>query len=303
MNLTAPFNPAVEGYSALLPALPVGPGQYEGFQYFGVGLLALLALGVVLSCFTAKRPEAPRVESVSLVWLAPVCVGLTLLALSTTIRWSDVTLFHLALDDRFADRQLGIIRASGRFFWPVGYVVLFLALRTVLRRRQGVALAALAGVFALQAFDLGGFAEAQRARTAAAEQRNLQRAVSPLWPHLMATADRVDFIPARPPHNKLVFYEVLWHALTQRTPINTMYMSRIRVAQERVSNDSQRAFDAGERDPTRLYILQQPCNAPGVRPDDVVVRLDGIALIAPASAADIVADLPRGTGCGPALRR
>jgi hypothetical protein len=42
-------NPA--GTSRFLPALPVAPGQYEGFGYVGSGVLVLSVIGLVMICY------------------------------------------------------------------------------------------------------------------------------------------------------------------------------------------------------------------------------------------------------------
>src|SRR5262249_49075749 len=53
MNLDAPVNPLLRG--SLLPVLPLAfEQQYEGYNYLGVGLMALLVLGV------GRHPQALR---------------------------------------------------------------------------------------------------------------------------------------------------------------------------------------------------------------------------------------------------
>ncbi len=84
MNLVAPFDPRTFN-SLIFPRLRgASPGQYEGYNYLGAGVLILLAVIVVHGavCIAAScwRPDKR--------WLVPLavcCLLLTLLALSTKI--------------------------------------------------------------------------------------------------------------------------------------------------------------------------------------------------------------------------
>jgi hypothetical protein len=49
VDILTPVNPA--GTSRFLPALPVAPGQYEGFGYVGSGVLVLSVIGLVMICY------------------------------------------------------------------------------------------------------------------------------------------------------------------------------------------------------------------------------------------------------------
>ncbi len=103
-------------WSALLPALPHGPGDYEGFAYAGLGILVTLALGVPL-LWTERRSYLGQK-----LWpLAIAAVLLTLFALSPNLAIGDRGIkipFPAILMD-FA----GAMRSSGRFFWPVYYLL------------------------------------------------------------------------------------------------------------------------------------------------------------------------------------
>ena len=162
MNLLAPITPG--GWSRVLPELPVaGDGQvYEGFHYLGLGALALLAVAAAL----AARARLARTA------VAPSCFGpavrlvavlMTAFAVSPT-----VTLGRMVLVDLngpiFA--PLAVFRSSGRFVWPLTYLLLAWALATVARRlRPATALAVVAAAVGLQLFDLQD-AHAARRRTA-----------------------------------------------------------------------------------------------------------------------------------------
>lgn len=122
MNLLAPFG--AMGKSGLLPGsghfARGTPGQMEGFNYLGLGVLAGLLLVAGAACAGRAAPlrAAARRHWPLLVLLA----GLALYALSTTVYAGGYRL--LRYDWPGGLRGLtATFRASGRFFWPVGYAI------------------------------------------------------------------------------------------------------------------------------------------------------------------------------------
>ncbi len=179
MNLLSPVVPQLSGVfgGAMLDATG---GQYEGFNYLGVGVLVVVALAW-------HRP--PRWMFSLLVVLA----GLTLLALSSRIYAGPVLLLDLGLkpwEDVF-----GAVRASGRLFWPVGYVALVVAVAVLAARLPPMGFAAL-GILAvgLQWQDTGPL----RTR-AEAMMANPGAAPPPAgFAEAVAAASRLTFLPAAP---------------------------------------------------------------------------------------------------------
>jgi hypothetical protein len=144
-------------HSAVLPALPTLPGQYEGFGFLGTGVLALGVVGLGLGL--RRRREGAR-EPSRVSWpLVTAMVLLTLLALS----WKVTLAGHTVLTARSLLRPLTPLfeplRASGRFIWPLHYLALLGAIALGLRGargRPGVAGALLVGAVVVQAADLPG---------------------------------------------------------------------------------------------------------------------------------------------------
>ncbi len=114
MNVLSPFWPQRSGiFGHQLPIINATIGQYEGFNYQGVGTLLLILAALVTFSRERLRP-----------WrgLAVTLAGLTLLALSSRIYVGNFRILNLGLkpwEDIFAP-----IRASGRAFWPVGYALM-----------------------------------------------------------------------------------------------------------------------------------------------------------------------------------
>lgn len=128
MNLNALINPL--GLSRFLPTLPLGTdGQYEGFQYLGLGWMLFL----IWSLFTHGHALTRRQ-----FWALLVCffLPLTLFSVSNSLYWGDRLLFKIPLP-RVLQYVGDTLHASGRFFWGVGYGLMLLAFKKVFAREKG----------------------------------------------------------------------------------------------------------------------------------------------------------------------
>jgi len=129
MNLLSPFFPQL-GWSRWLQELSTATaGQYEGFNYLGVGVLLL---GVWALYELMQRPPTKNTLK-SLLPLGLISLGLTLFAVSHKVTWGATVLWEL--DSQFVG-LLSVFRSSGRFFWPVNYALLFLLLSLFIRRHS-----------------------------------------------------------------------------------------------------------------------------------------------------------------------
>jgi hypothetical protein len=147
MNLLAPFGPM--GTSAFLPDLPVATeGQYEGYNYLGVGVI-LLGIGAAVTLL--RHPPSREIVRRTAP-LAFVCGLFTLIAISPTVTFGRRTI--LALPD-LSYGMLNVFRATGRFFWPANYLIVFGVIAALIGRyRDRTAVSILALGLAIQAADL-----------------------------------------------------------------------------------------------------------------------------------------------------
>ncbi len=143
MNLVAPF---CNGAFVQCWDMSTALAQGEGFNYLGAGVLSMLVLVALLR----------RRAFVDLVRPYPVLlIGLALFfayAVSNRVTWGSNHLFSIPLPHAL-DILTGTFRASGRFFWPVGYSLLAFLLAALLIRRSIWVMPVLIGVTALQIAD------------------------------------------------------------------------------------------------------------------------------------------------------
>jgi len=141
------------GWSRTLPSFPTRPGQYEGFGYLGLGTLALLVTGCVVRLRSHHPVPWRRILPVLLVSLL-----LAAFAVSTYVTLAGKKRFGTT--DPFGSLAFLVapFRASGRFIWPLHYLVLAAAVAMTcqtFRSRPVVRFVLLAGAVSLQIADLG----------------------------------------------------------------------------------------------------------------------------------------------------
>jgi len=133
--------------SVMLPEWPMATtGQSEGYAYLGVGVLLLLLIALALLKLP-RNVNAPRFPA--RLWLT--ASALAAFGVSTVMAVGDVRVLDFPQNGGLP----GVFRSSGRFVWPLAYMlmagaILAIAARYGPRRSAWVLLA----VAALQVFDL-----------------------------------------------------------------------------------------------------------------------------------------------------
>lgn len=219
MNLAGPFYPAG---SAFLPWLPFGPvdatgGQIDAPAYLGAGLLLLLGCIV----FAAKGSVMDQIRRHA--GLVLCCAVLLALALSNKIFLFHTLIFRLHVHFPFLEP----LRASGRMFWPVTYVLLIGGTVILLRAQPRLARTLLPLVVTLQVTDGRGLLLATHFRLRdpvpwlfdPARMRDLTKGATSLTilPIYGCNLTRDDQL-----------MQPLWIASETLLPTNTMYAARLR---------------------------------------------------------------------------
>jgi len=281
MPLDALWNPANPGYGAIMPAIAQREGRgYEGFQYLGLGLLLLPVVAIVIARRVAPSGVAEQSLFLRLRWLVPAFIVLLLLAVSNFPDIAGYRLPRVPLPEALAP-VLDTVRASGRLFWPIAYTLVFAAIPIVYRlgaRRAGYGLAAL---LAVQFVDVAAMTQVVRAQSAEADRRRLYvRTVDPRWGPLVASARDVTFAPPEAIRDLALFQEIAWRATSLGRPVRLAYTARVgKVAAARLAGE-QRAFEQGQLDPQRLYIVLPGTPIPGAARGRLMT-LDGVSVLRP----------------------
>jgi len=255
MNLLSPLWPHRSFFLGWLVEREVdatGHGGWEGYNWLGLGLVLALVGALALSgraALAALRRHAG---------LALACLGLAALAVSFRVGLGGAVVLDLGSAPGFLDQ----FRASGRFFWPVGYALL-LGAAVLLARAGPRGLAVLAGCAALQLADaapmraaLASWAGDREAwsvpadalRPALREARS--HALFPSWP----------CIPRAAPEQRVRLLELLFLASETPRPVNTMYLARWRGPAPRC-DDAQALARPPEPGELRVLLPESPPSA------------------------------------------
>lgn len=284
MAIDAIVNPANPSFTALLPSTPDNQGRgFEGLQYLGAGLLLLVIVAIV----TAARVSAPAPTGGTLNrlrWLIPAFVVLIILALGNQVWFHGRPVLFVRLSPWAVD-ALDPLRASGRFFWPVAYTMVFAALLVVYRLERSRVLLLLGAALALQVIDMRPMLVAIRTLTAAADdRRDYVRTIDPRWQALVARASAIEFHPPENFRDLQLLEEISWRAVIACRPTRFLYASRqSRATQARLAADVA-ALAKGRIDATRLYVLFDP-NVVPVRLRGLIRVIDGVSIIPPREPA------------------
>src|SRR5690606_35239201 len=118
MNLLGPINPAF--FQMIVPGHPVNGFEWEGVNYVGLGIFVLAAIALA----TLKPKRLGGLAGPRFLPLVLAAFGMALFALSNRVAFGPWELFAIPLPAAL-DRFFTIFRSSGRFFWPMGYLIIF----------------------------------------------------------------------------------------------------------------------------------------------------------------------------------
>ncbi len=148
MNLLSPF---VAQESGLFPGLggviDATGGQYDAFNYLGLGLLLASLLMLPAEAGWLRRNLRRHIA------LLVALVAFTMFAISHRVFAGHWLLFELPLPV-YITGVLGIFRYSARFFWPIGYAQMAIVIALGFHRARPVIALCLLGAAILQLFDV-----------------------------------------------------------------------------------------------------------------------------------------------------
>lgn len=295
MNLLALISPT--GWSAVLPEIPRATGgqDFEGFQYLGLGVL----IAVVTAGVARVRTGRPVGTSASTQgfggWVVAAAVLMAIFALSPTVTAGGSVV--LDVSGSWTSR-LAVFRATGRFAWPLVYVIVGWTFSTLAHRLRARALVAvLAAAVCLQAVDLHAV-HRERRRTARdpAFFAWAHPMTSRVWERVLPVYDHLVLYPppqcgTSPIPYEPAAYQAGLHGLT----INAGGVARPdETARLRYCHDLGDQMQAGQIDARSFYIVP-PSEVDALRaaaPGRLVCgAIDGITACVSSSSYDAWRDL------------
>jgi hypothetical protein len=289
MNLLAPFWPVGIGWLLPHSALPATPGQYEGFNYLGMGIMLALAIAAWQSLTRKRGDRSPAFDGLNPspdLPLIIVAVALSLMAISNEVTWGSHVLFVLPMPARLQP-ALNVFRASGRMFWPVYYLLMLAAIRGTLRLTAPMCARFLVVILVLQMVDMFSlFRAINTASTMNASTHRFPAYTSPFWALARSRYDRLYVIPGDYKNDDNIKYESLANA--HEFAIDTVYTARLPVASVQAARTRRHEqFFEGVLDQRGLYLVQSAALGPlaGVQPlfppNTGVGQIDGFTVVAP----------------------
>jgi hypothetical protein len=281
MNLLSVFDPD-ENWSLLLNDIPGGEGDYEGFNYLGLGMLLLAILaGYEFFCCGISRFSYSRISPVVLL-----SAGLFLFAISNHIAIGGYEIFSYHLPPML-ESLAQIFRASGRFFWPVYYLIYLLIFYIIATKmKPGIALAICLLMLVVQLTDASKKLHLLHDKFSQQSSWSAWSSplISPLWDDLAKYYKNIIYVlPENSPPNWMALSDF---AAKHRMGINAGYFARVSQSKLDTARDKiQTSITHNIFTPGSLYVFSDDAlwnnalNKPGAR--DLAGELDGIRIYAP----------------------
>lgn len=284
LNLLSPLD--ANGWSFVLPDIAQGPGDGEGFNFLGSGVLLLLAAGLP----ALVRGRAGVMAGIRRrPFLAAALAGMSVYALSHRIGVGALELNYplpaalVALANTF--------RASGRIFWPVFYTIVWGAVFWTVRGWSRSAAAwILAAACLIQAADTRAGWRVLRSGLMREPSSILETALrDPFWEQAAAIYRKVRWVP--PQRVSPRWRDLAVYAAVNGLATDAAYLARVgRSALERARGRAAAALATGRYEADALYVLddslaiEAASNPALIRFDpraDVLARVDGFNVLAP----------------------
>lgn len=274
---------AQQSWSKVLRDQPQTAGDYEGFNFLGLGILCL---GFVASVELSRLQRA----DFNAATVVPICAAALMLfvfALSNRVAYGAHEVLVYPWPE-FALKIGNAFRSSGRMFWPVyylSYLAIFFLLFRHANRRYAVAVCA-ALLFA-QLSDSAPALSGFRERFSQAKwQTPLQ---APQWNEFGKRYQKLVYVlPANTPPR---WAELAHFAATHAMAINMGYLARVnsqalQTAREQLIS----TIRAGQLDSHALYVFEDEAlwnlAQQQARPEDWSGTLDGVRVFAPRLGAN-----------------
>lgn len=270
-------------HSVVLSGWRMFEWQYEGAQYLGLGGLICLTVAVFVWVTGLSRP--PERLRRALPWLLPAMIVLLILAVSPNVRTFGTQVASVDVSEwPTVAYVFSAFRSSGRFGWPIGYLIILTSVALLMTIRSR-AVAPLLGVLAIvQLADISVVAEGTQSATTArpVEFRHLRNEQA--WRQAVEGSSRVY---ASPGIENLVLLELGLMAFPERKSLNRFYYAQsLQTPEQKVAENREHdRVAAGRISDDVLYVLDPVTIGQMLRNGsptlEQVRRLDDLRVIVP----------------------
>ncbi|OAB50374.1 DUF6311 domain-containing protein [Pseudomonas thivervalensis] len=279
LNVMSLVNPS--GWSYTLRDMPQGPGDYEGFNYLGLGVIMLaICAGVAWLQGNTGLANAVRHRRL-LLW---ALIGLTLFSLTNHLGIGMQNVHYWL--PKPLELLANIFRAAGRMFWPVFYTIVFAVIFLVIRgNKPRTAACLLAIALVVQVLDTragwAGLRQSRMTPTASSWPTSMN---DPFWASAARHYSKVrTLLPQNQPDNWLLTSQ---YALTHGLETDGVYLGRMSDrAIERALRNAEQMLASGQYAADSLYILDARAAHQAAkivnRQTDLLTRIDGLVVLAP----------------------
>lgn len=226
-NLNTLFNP-IFGISKIYQELPHGEGQYEGMGYLGAGVIFIMIIaGYLLLANREIWKKEKRYQHPKSILTFLACLSFLVLALSPTVMIGEKVLFKIPWPD-FILKLLGMFRSSGRFIWPLCYLVLLFFVRVIIRYTKDSWICLILGLaFLIQIYDLSGnIIEKRNQFSSKIEYKDVIHRDK--WDLICKDKEAIIFVPDQMPFTHVEFTFALGkYVLGKNITFNSFYVSRL----------------------------------------------------------------------------
>ena len=123
-----------QGWSIFLKQMPMQYNQYEGFSYLGMGVIILIIIATILTVIWFKKDKEDLKQHKNItISLLIITILSVFVALSPKAYLGNTLLYDLKLPD-FITNIWSIFRSTGRFVWPVIYILMLSSIIIILKR-------------------------------------------------------------------------------------------------------------------------------------------------------------------------
>tara|TARA_B100001123_G_C15329120_1_gene1030627 strand:+ start:1410 stop:3515 length:2106 start_codon:yes stop_codon:yes gene_type:complete len=154
LNLLSIFDPGTITmgnkiqWSYFLPDIYSNYGEHEGFNYLGLGIILIFLTS--FAYFLKNFSNYKKKENNIIIFIG---IFLFILAISNNIHFGKFNIISFELN-KFIYGLLGMIRASGRLFWPIYYVIIIFSIIFIYQKFKTKSLIIISFFLVLQFIDL-----------------------------------------------------------------------------------------------------------------------------------------------------